>query len=156
MPYTSGGPRREVQHRMQHGGLFTILTMGRIVLPDLGFLKMRTVTLPVLLLLFGTIVRLTPSARAETTKTIFNPFTGKLDFITALSSTTLTTAGAALACPSNANGLLLTDSASCTWCETVATTGNLVTTLINCPTVAQVRGCTTGVPYGILLSVTCP
>lgn len=32
---------------------------------------------------------LASSIHAETTKTVFNPFTGKLDFITTLSSTTL-------------------------------------------------------------------
>lgn len=58
-------------------------------------------------------------------------------------------------CGSNPTGIQLTDSASCTWCETVATAGNLVTTLIGCPAVTPHMICPAGQSRGLLLSLTC-
>lgn len=52
-------------------------------------------------------------------------------------------------------GPVLTDSASCTWRTTVTTAGNLVTTLLSCPTVVASRPCSRGQSLGILLSITC-
>lgn len=53
-------------------------------------------------------------------------------------------------------GPVLTDSAGCTWRTTIATTGNLVTTLVACPVSVVSRPCTTGMSLGLLLAITCP
>lgn len=74
-------------------------------------------------------------------KPILNPITGQLDYVTSLY-----TCG-------NGLGIVLEDSSTCTWCETISTAGTLTMTLIQCP--AQGRSCTTGVPLGLLLSITC-
>lgn len=63
--------------------------------------------------------------------------------------------GSFTACGSNPAGLQFTDSASCTWCTTVATTGNLVTTLQSCPTPQIYKPCFQGEPIGLLLALTC-
>lgn len=49
-------------------------------------------------------------------------------------------------------GPVLTDANSCTWRTGVTTSGNLVTTLISCPSAPASAGC--GSPVGILLSIT--
>ena len=104
-------------------------------------------TLLGLFLLFGTVALLTRILKAETTKTVYNPFTGKLDFITKIDTGT-------------AYGFLnvqLVDSAGCLWKETVDTAGSFVATQISCPAVAAAfRPCTTGMSLGILLAITCP
>ena len=120
--------------------------------------------------MFGMIVLFILTASfsyAETTKTIFNPFTNKLDYITTLSSSTLPSGSTNyvsragdtilgdLQFTSNSIGPVLTDSSGCTWRTTVATTGNLITTLINCPAVIVSRPCTKGMSIGLLLSLTC-
>lgn len=53
-------------------------------------------------------------------------------------------------------GWYIMDSSNCLWNTTIATTGNLVTTLVNCPPVTTFVPCVPGVPYGLLLSLTCP
>lgn len=59
-------------------------------------------------------------------------------------------------CGSSPVGIQFTDADSCTWCTTVATTGNLVTTLESCPTPATPnRNCTPGESIGLLLSLVC-
>lgn len=55
-------------------------------------------------------------------------------------------------------GPVLLDSDSCKWRATVTTAGNLVTSLLSCPTAPStpVDTCTRGQPRGLLLSLTCP
>ena len=54
-------------------------------------------------------------------------------------------------------GPVLTDSTGCTWRTTVTTSGSLVTTLLNCPSIVSTfRPCTTGMSLGLLLGITCP
>ena len=55
--------------------------------------KTRTVTPVALSLLCGIIALLSPTAKAETTKTVWNPFTGRLDFITSLNGLNWPTTG---------------------------------------------------------------
>jgi hypothetical protein len=57
-------------------------------------------------------------------------------------------------CGTNPVGIQYADANNCLWCTTVATTGNLVTTLLSCGAVA--RPCTTGMSLGLLLAITCP
>lgn len=83
---------------------------------------------------------------AESTKTIFNPFTQKLDYITRIDSSTAITAAS----------INLYDSSNCLWRAIINTAGAWVTSLVSCPTVTAFRACTPGVPYGLLLSITCP
>ena len=95
---------------------------------------------------------------AEPTKTVFNPFTGKLDYITRVDSTTISGLGFVLKTGDTMTGDLtfgtdsigpiITDSASCTWRITVATTGNLITNLLSCP------GAGSGECMGILCAIT--
>ena len=59
-------------------------------------------------------------AFAEKTKTTYNPFTGKLDYITKID------------CGSNPVGVQFIDANSCTWCETIDTSGVLTTALVSC------------------------
>jgi hypothetical protein len=63
----------------------------QIGLQGLGFRRMLTGIRVALLLSFGIIALPTATLNAETTKTVYNPFTGKLDYITSLS--TAATAG---------------------------------------------------------------
>jgi hypothetical protein len=55
-------------------------------------------------------------------------------------------------------GPVLVDSDSCKWRATITTAGNLVTSLLSCPTAPStpVDTCTRGQPRGLLLSLTCP
>lgn len=150
---------------------------------------------------------------AEPLKTVFNPFTGKQDYITRIDSNTIipgtnvtvgsnangtvtvnstgggsgtpggsnqqvqynnggsfggtsflnitstnTTSSADVLWTSNAIGPVLTDANSCTWRTTVTIAGNLVTTLLACPTpVVPVpyRKCIQGEPIGLLLGLVC-
>lgn len=50
----------------------------------------------------------------------------------------------------------LTDSNGCIWQigSTISTGGVVSVTLLSCP--AASRGCTNGMPLGLLLSITCP
>lgn len=74
-----------------------------------------------------------------------------------LSSTSTETISAADFEFNSANiGPVYTDSANCKWRTTVSIAGNLITTLVSCPIVTAFIPCTPGVPYGILLSLTCP
>lgn len=83
---------------------------------------------------------------AESTKTVFNPFTGKLDFITKVDTGTVLSGSA----------FRTADVNSCLWDISVSTPGNLITTLVSCPAAAQAgRGCSTGMPLGLLLAITC-
>lgn len=66
------------------------------------------------------LIFLAAPVKAEQLKTVFNPFTGKLDYITKVS------------CGTSPIGTLFTDSNNCNWCETINTSGVLSTTLIAC------------------------
>lgn len=79
---------------------------------------------------------------------------GGASFFNIHSSSTSTSADTAWT--TSGVGPVLTDSDGCTWRATVQTTGNLVTTRLSCPTPSVFSPCTPGVPYGILLSITCP
>jgi len=57
---------------------------------------------------------------AEKTKTTYNPFTGKLDYITKID------------CGSHPVGVQFVDANNCTWCETIDTSGVLTTALVTC------------------------
>lgn len=127
------------------------------------------------ILLFLLLIIISSPCFAEPTKTVFNPFTGKQDYITRIDSNTVVAgtnvsvlsnsngtvtisssgSGGGTTCGSNPIGVQFTDASSCTWCETVAITGNLITTLISCPVVVASRRCTIGMPRGLLLSLTC-
>lgn len=63
--------------------------------------------------------------------------------------------GSFLTCGSNPIGLQLSDSASCTWCATIAPAGNLITTLISCPTPQVYIPCIVGQPIGLTLAFVC-
>lgn len=121
------------------------------------------------------LIFLSVTSYAEQTKTVFNPFTGKLDYITVLSSSTLpsgstqyiqntftpTTTTQVFSVQQGSfsvAGFYMMDSDNCRWQTTVATTGSLVTTLIGCPTavVSTFRPCTAGMSLGLLLAITCP
>lgn len=95
---------------------------------------------------FFFILLLTSVCSAESTKTIFNPFTQKLDYITRIDTGTVI----------NGSSYRTVDANSCLWDITVNITGNLVTTLVSCPVVTAFVPCTPGVPYGVLLGLTCP
>lgn len=77
-----------------------------------------------------------------------------LPFLSASSTNTLSSAD--LEFTSTNNGPVLTDSTGCKWRTTIATTGNLITTLVSCPIVTAFVPCVPGVPYGVLLGITCP
>ncbi len=56
-------------------------------------------------------------------------------------------------------GPVLVDASSCKWRTTVTTAGNLVTTLLACPTTPSVPvrvPCSVGEPIGLLIGLTCP
>lgn len=90
---------------------------------------------------------MTALADAETTKTVFNPFTQKLDFITAISTNTSL----------SASSITLPDSLGCLWQATINTAGIWLISLLSCPTSATgTRPCTTGIPLGLLAAITCP
>lgn len=194
--------------RQRYGRFAGLVILGRGVLQQWNGLAEQ-----ISLFLCGTVALLILTASsvciAEQTKTVYNPFTSKLDYITALTTTSIqagsgvtvsTTSSGVLITGSggsgspagssgdvqynnagsfggasffnvsassvnissdfvfnsNSIGPVLTDSASCTWRQTVTTAGNLVTTLIGCPVVASnFRPCKRGMPVGILLSITC-
>lgn len=88
--------------------------------------------------------------RAEQTKFIYNPFTSKLDAITALSSSTLPSGSTqyiqnTLTPTTNTQsfsvqvgsfsvaGWYIMDTANCLWNTSITTLGVLTTTLISCP-----------------------
>lgn len=83
---------------------------------------------------------------AESTKTIFNPFSQKLDYITRIDTSTVV----------SGSSFRTSDASSCLWDITVNTAGNLVTTLVSCPTVASFTSCVSGTPIGLLSAITCP
>lgn len=60
-------------------------------------------------------------------------------------------------CGTTPPGIEFTDTDGCTWCTTVATTGNLVTTFETCPvsTADQFRACIEGEPIGLTLAFVC-
>lgn len=106
-------------------------------------MEMKTSTI------FGTIalVFLTSSLWAEPTKTVFSPFTGKLDYITKIDSSTAITVAS----------ISLYDSAGCLWTETVNTSGSWIASLISCPAApAAFVPCVPGTPLGLLSAITCP
>lgn len=78
--------------------------------------------------------------------TLLNPYTGRFDFVNNIST------GSVL----SGSAFRTVDSNSCLWDISVSTPGNLVTTLVSCPAVAQFTACVPGTPYGLLLAVTCP
>src|ERR1700739_1865994 len=90
MLFIKVGRKPEARPLMEHGGSFKIPMMGQTGLQVQGFRKTPTEIRVALSLLCGLVALLTPIAKAEQTKTIFNPFTGKLDYITTLSTTTIT------------------------------------------------------------------
>lgn len=59
-------------------------------------------------------------AGAEQLKTVFNPFTGKPDYITKIE------------CGTTPKGVQFADANGCTWCQTINTSGVLSTALIAC------------------------
>lgn len=79
-------------------------------------------------LLFILLMLMSSTLGAEQLKQVFNPFTGKPDYITKVDPSTLITP-----CGSSPLGIQFTDTASCTWCETIDTGGVLTTALISCP-----------------------
>lgn len=95
---------------------------------------------------FFFILFLTSVCSAESTKMLFNPFTQKLDYITRIDTGTVI----------SGSSFRTSDSNSCLWDISVSTPGNLVTTLVSCPTIASFVACVPGVPYGALLTLVCP
>jgi hypothetical protein len=108
---------------------------------------------------------------AENT-TIFNYCTGCPDFIASTSSsslisgstnyiqntlnpTTTTQAFNVQQGEFSISGFQMTDSASCLWDCTISTAGAFTTALLSCPSVIVGRPCTTGMPLGLLLAITC-
>ncbi len=82
--------------------------------------------------------------------------TGGLTYVKDTSSDTISSADFEF--QSNSIGPVLRDSANCAWRTTVNTSGNLVTSLLGCPSVpaTPVDTCTTGQPRGLLLALVCP
>lgn len=101
------------------------------------------------ILKFFFILLLTSTCSAETTKTLFNPFTQKLDYITAISTNVVI----------SGSSFRTSDASNCLWDITVNITGNLVTTLVSCPIPPSIPvklPCNVGEPIGLLIGLTCP
>lgn len=79
---------------------------------------------------------------------------GGASFLNVHASSSSTTAD--MVWTKNTVGPVLTDSLGCLWRTTVATTGNLITSLVGCPAVASFTACVPGVPLGLLMAITCP
>lgn len=79
-----------------------------------------------------------------------------LPFLASTSSNTVSSAD--LEFNASTVGPVLVDSSSCKWRTTITTAGNLVTTLLACPTApsAPVAYCVRGEPIGLTLLMVCP